>query len=210
MQTVEARVHLTRDVSVQENEQLRCKLTYNYALSNPLSGLVQPLQEPVLSIYDPLCLLWERVAGSKCQGDLKRELGWELWGEYFGRQNLIFSCERDNNPAPIQQGFSTYQVYENHTQTCFHYTGVPENDSVRLIFKTNSMAEDDFFEQSEIDSLIQAVNIVWGSRNSVVYNKRCAMPYNWQDIDKNTTRQEIDDFFLLEHEWCDRAVHDKK
>jgi len=42
------------------------------------------------------------------------------------------------------------------------------------------------------------VNIVWGSRNSVVYNKRCAMPYNWPDIDKNATRQEIDDFFLLD------------
>ena len=143
---MEARVHLTRDVCVQEIEQLRCELTHKYTPSNPLAGLVQPLQEPVWSLYDPLCPLSERVAGSKCRGDLKQDLGWELWGEYFGRQNLIFSCESDNNPAPVPQGFSTHQVCENHTQTCFQYTGVPENDFVRLIFKTNCMAEDDFFE----------------------------------------------------------------
>jgi len=54
-----------------------------------------------------------------------------------------------------------------------------------VILKTNSPDEDNHYEQNEIDSFVEKVNAVWGSRNSLFYNKTCAIPFNTPSVDKD-------------------------
>jgi len=158
MHVVEARVHFTRDATFFDIEVLRRTVECNYIF--PSLGC-------------------EVCSGTK---HTPRHVNLVGVGPSVAKPGALIFCEFDCG----QQDACNDALLCN-AAVYFPYSGIDAEDYVRVIFKTNSPDEDDHYEQNEIDSFLVKVNMVWGSRNSLFYNKTCVIPINTPSVNKDAT-----------------------